>query len=363
MRLWPAGFINRENTPYWFPLMAKSNLKKRSVDQVLNGFIQFGVFDTLNSMAPDNLTVLNYHRINEPDDPNFDLFKANISATPEMFDRQVAYLKQRYNFVSAAAISAWVRDGRCLPVRAAILTFDDGYADNLEYAFPVLRKHGISALIFLTTDFINAIKPAYWDVVAYCFQHTKLNTVELPMLVRQQWTTDREKEQVMLTWIETIKRLPEPEKEDYARALPEILDVPILDSSCSSQFLTWEQIREMADSGIEFGSHTVSHPILTRVPLEQAALEITESKRIIEKEIGRSIDCFAYPNGGADDINDGVIRLVQEAGYTLAFSLISGRNHYASIRKSPYTIRRIFLGHQDSFPRFAAKTHGLRRFF
>jgi peptidoglycan/xylan/chitin deacetylase (PgdA/CDA1 family) len=343
--------------------MTETSLKKRVFDRLLNGLMQTGMFDALNRMMPDNLTVLNYHRVNEPDDPNFEGFKANISATPDMFDRQVGYLKQRFNFVTVADISAWVRDRRPLPPHAAILTFDDGYADNLKYAFPVLVRHGISALIFLTTDFINTIKPAYWDVVAYCFQHTTLIAADLPLLGRQHWTNDREKEQVMMTWIEALKRLLESEKEDFAGTLPEILKVPVPGTSFSTQFLTWEQIRGMAEHGIEFGSHTVSHPILTKIPLEQAAFEITESKRLIEKEIGRPVDCFAYPNGGVDDINDGIIRLVQEAGYSLAFTLIPGRNRYEGIRKTPYTIRRIFLGHHDSFPRFAAKTHGMRRFF
>jgi len=326
--------------------------------QILN---QVRFFDCLRLVNQDNLTVLNYHRVTDPRDPRCDTFKPNISATPEMFDRQLAYMKNNFDMVTSRDIAACIDGTTRLPSHAAIITFDDGYADNFVYAFPLLKKHGLSALIFVTTDFVGKSKPSFWDVAAYSFAHTEKTSAVLPLTGEQHWSNEGEQYSVMMQWIETLKTVDENEKQALASQLPAALDVDVAEENFSHIFMNWDQVRVMAGDGIEFGSHTLTHPIMTRIPAEQVTRELVDSKKLIEQELGRPVDTFAYPNGGPEDFNPQIIGTLKDAGYKMAFTLMPGSNHYPALRENPFTIRRIFLSHTDSFPRFVAKANGVRK--
>jgi peptidoglycan/xylan/chitin deacetylase (PgdA/CDA1 family) len=335
--------------------------RRQLIDGTFNVLNRTGFFNVLRSFNPDNLTVLNYHRVTDPHDPCCDTFKPNISAEPDMFDRQIAYMKQNFDMVSASDITAFLEGTGTLPSHAAIITFDDGYGDNYISAYPVLKKYGVSALIFITTDFVGLSKPSFWDVAACAFTHTKLTSAVLPLTGEQSWSNESEKYDVMMCWIETLKTVPELEKQDYAKQLPGILAVESAEMRCQNVFMTWDQVREMAANGIEFGSHTLTHPIMTRITREQVTHELVESRRLIELELGKPVVTFAYPNGGPEDFNPEIITELKVAGYKMAFSLMPGYNRYPALRRDPYTIRRIFLSHCDSFPRFVAKVNGIRK--
>lgn len=335
--------------------------RRQLIDGAFGILSQFRVFDVLRTINYNNLTVLNYHRVTDPHDPCCDTFKPNISATPEMFDRQLAYVKKSFNVVTAAEVAACAHGTSTLPPRSALVTFDDGYADNYTLAYPLLKKHGMGALIFITTDFVGKSKPSFWDVAAYAFTHTTKTSAVLPLTGETRWADDTEKQAEMTRWIETLKTVPEEEKQRYAGQLPAALGVDMDESNFSHVFMTWDQAREMAANGIEFGSHTLTHPIMTRIPVEQAKHELVESKRLIEQELGKPVETFAYPNGGRADFNPEVIAAAREAGYKLAFTLMPGSNFFRQLRADPYTIRRVFLSHGDSFHRFVAKVNGIRK--
>jgi peptidoglycan/xylan/chitin deacetylase (PgdA/CDA1 family) len=142
----------------------------------------------------------------------------------------------------------------------------------------------------------------------------------------------------MMRWIEMLKTVPEAEKQEYARQLPVVLAVESAITLCQDVFMTWDQVREMGANGIEFGSHTLTHPIMTRIPHEQVKRELVESKQLIEQEIGKPVVTFAYPNGGPEDFNPGIIAELRDAGYMMAFSLMPGYNRYPALRQDPYTI-------------------------
>jgi peptidoglycan/xylan/chitin deacetylase (PgdA/CDA1 family) len=273
------------------------------------------------------------------------------------------YMRQNFNVISEAELLAWLRGEQGLPPRAAMITFDDGYQDNWANAYPILRARNLPAIIFLTTNYIEKNTPFYWDTLAYVFRHTKKDHADLPLIGEQSWQNDHEMEQVMLMWAEAAKLLPESEKEKALQRIPEILDVLIPENAFQGLHLSWDQVREMAQNGIEMGSHTISHPILTRISIEQVKEELVESKKRIEAEIGMPVKSFAYPNGGVADFTPRISGLLRESGYHLAFSLIPGPTSFATVKENPYAIRRIFLLHADSFSRFVGKMTGLARFF
>ena len=335
--------------------------RARVVLSLLDTLVGLKIFDVIHYATPNFLTVLNYHRIEDPFKQGFDTFKPNISATPQEFSRQMEYVKARFNVITCEQLAACLRGEKKLPPHAAIITFDDGYTDNLTNALPILQKYNLPAVIFLTTDFMGSDLPFYWDAVAYCFYHTKKNDAFLPLTGECSWHDEHSRERIMLRWIEAVKKLPEDEKRAMIRQIGPLLDVDIPAGAFANLHLTWEQVRAMRRSGIEFGSHTAAHPILTRIPLEQARREIQESKRKIEAEIAEPVISLAYPNGGSADFSPDVMEAARQAGIEVAFTLLSGPTRYATVRKNPLAVRRIFLTYHDTFSKFVMKLMGITR--
>ena len=322
-----------------------------------SGLVRFGRGFNRNS-----LTVLNYHRIDNPDRADFDTFKPNVSARPEDFDRQMDYMARWFNVVSTGQVVDWLRGGKPLPPYAALITFDDGYLDNYTNAYPILRKHKFPAIIFLTANYIESDLPFYWDLIAYCFHHTKLNSVQFPNGTRREWHNRAESEKVSGELIAHLKTLSEDEKRAWVARLPDMLEVSIPVGFFRNLMVSWDQVREMHQNGIEFGGHTMNHPILTRVPLERAKEEIVGSKARVEKELGEETVGFAYTNGLESDYNADIQRVTKEAGCGAAFTLLNGPSSLSEVKREPFAIRRIFISHKHTLPQFAALVSWINRY-
>lgn len=320
-----------------------------------------GTFEIAHKLSPNVLTVLNYHRVDDPFREDFDTFRSNVSTTPAEFTRQMDYLAAKYNVISGAELADCVKKRRNLPPHAAIVTFDDGYYDNYANAHPILKARNLPAIIFLTTDYIGDKKPFYWDLVAYCFHHTVKSQAELPRLGLQTWVDDVSKNRSMQNWIALLKTMPDSEKQALVETLPGILGVSVAQDAFANVMMSWAQVKELSESGVEMGGHTASHPILTRIPPDAASAELVRSKQKIEAETGKRVLSFAYPNGQTGDFNADLMNRVRDAGYDIAFTLLYGPTRYTTVMKNPFAIRRIFLTYKDSFPRFVAKLAGIGR--
>ena len=336
----------------------RPSLKRRLLKLAFNT----GLFQLGRLFWPKSLTVINYHRIDDPYRADFDSFKPNVSATPQDFERQMDYLAKWFNVVSLSDIVAWLDGHKDLPPYAALITFDDGYLDNYTSAFPILREHKFPALIFLTTGHIGTDAPFYWDMAAYCFSHTENDHVTFPDGHVESWTNQKQLEQVSKNWIEVMKTLPHAEKQIYVENLPVLLGVSIPAGFFQKSMMDWDQVKEMQKGGIEFGAHTMHHPILTRISVEQVREEVMGSKSRIEKELGQRVLGFAYPNGQASDLNTGIEQIVAESGIRAAFTLLSGPSSLDEVKRDPFAIRRVFISHRHSLAEYALLLSPLNRY-
>ena len=139
--------------------------------------LRLGFYKLFQTLFFRSLTVLNYHRIDNPKDDNFATFKPNVSALPAQFDLQMKYLAENYNVVSASDVSAWIMDGRSLPSKAALITFDDGYQSNFDLAFPILRRESVPASIFLATSFLGTDSTVWTGLLHHGFSNTNRRSV------------------------------------------------------------------------------------------------------------------------------------------------------------------------------------------
>lgn len=336
----------------------RSSFKRK----VLNLAYETGLIRAGRSLWASSLTVVNYHRIDDPYRSDFDSFKPNVSATAQEFDRQLDYLAKWFHVVSLKDIVEWLDGHKELPPHAALITFDDGYLDNYTSAFPILRKYNFPALIFLTTGHIGADAPFYWDMAAYCFAHTRSDQVTFPDGQVKHWANQAERDRVSKNWIESMKTLPQAEKQSYVESLPALLGVSIPAGYFQRLMMNWDQVREMQKGGIEFGAHTVHHPILTRITSEQVREEIIGSKSRIEAEIGEPVLGFAYPNGQASDLNEEIEKIVGESGIRAAFTLRNGPSPQSEVKRNPYAIRRIFISHRHSLAEYAMMLSPINRY-
>ena len=340
-------------------LGSKRSSKKETILRLM---LHLGLFDLMPRVFSQSLTVLNYHRIDDPHVEGFSTFKPNVSATPSMFDRQMDFLTQKYNVISATDVVEWIRGDAQLPPRPALITFDDGYQDNYKNAFPILKARKLPAIIFLASNYMGNSTPFYWDLIAYCFYKTGKDFLDIPSVGSFSWKNDVSKDAVAHQIIEAVKSMPDLDKSKLIESFPALMGVSLSKDVFKGMFLSWSDVREMTENGIEMGAHTASHPILTRISSDDAKAEIVKSKNKIEEEVGHLLHSFAYPNGQRTDFNADVIKAVRDSGLQAAYTLLPGPTGFNTVKNKPFQIRRIFLGYKDTFPKFVGKLSGLSRF-
>ena len=237
-----------------------------------------------------HLRVLFYHRVNPYPFAALGPVSRELTVHPDMFEAQLRYLSSReYRSIGVGEFRRMMASSQAIDSKALLITFDDGYEDNLLWAAPLLRKYGFTAVIFVVSEFLSRTTADVW---------------------------------------------------------------PNSDPAAYGKFLDAGQISDLRRCGIEFGSHTASHPLLTTLPPERQYDELLASKQHLENVIGGPVTCVAYPGGDFDPSTE---QIAVQAGYTLAFSTIPGVN----LPGVPLTaLRRTEVSASDSLLVFRMKLAG-----
>jgi len=236
----------------------------------------------------------------------------------------VDYLRNNYKVISLDDFLEIHRSNAAIPDNAVVLTFDDGYRSNYTEVYPILKKYKIPATIFLTVNMIDTRKVFWWSKVRFAITNTKRQFVQMDAR-RWKLNTSGNRERTIQELCKLLKGMPEQPRNHRVDELITSLDIKVDDSELP-QMLTWEQVKEMSDNGITFGAHTLNHPVLTRISLEDARKEIAESKRVLEEKIQKPVKYFAYPSGTEADFNEDIKNIVRDSGYTCALTFMGGYN-------------------------------------
>lgn len=303
------------------------------------------VLPVLRKRPMKNLQILTYHTVNDQHDPFF------TGMPVQVFAQQMAYLAQHATVLPLTeAVERLQRQD--LPDNAVAVTFDDGYRDVYVHAFPILQAYSVPASIFLATDCIGSGNVLWHDRVFAAFRKT-----QAPCLVAYgteaatyPLRTMDDKLRAQHEVLRFLRSLDGHARLAWIARLEEQLGVQDQENGLELM-LTWEDVQAMVGHGISFGSHTVTHPILSKVPRDQAMYEVAMSKRVIEEHIGQPVTTFAYPNGRAEDFTRETQEVLQEAGYLCALTTIFGTNDgeqdlYALRRGQPW---------EEHLPTFATK--------
>jgi peptidoglycan/xylan/chitin deacetylase (PgdA/CDA1 family) len=299
--------------------------KQKIASPIINaaGHLRFlDAYSILKKYFGSKIVILTYHRIG----PNNNAWLYPPTSASD-FEKQMKYLKKTNKIIPLNKLAERIREGKTLEEKIAVVTLDDGYKDNYLYAFPILKKYNIPATIFLVTGHINTGNLFWFDKVRYLICNTKLKRFKLEGLgdFSLYSMKDRLKSYFIIT--EKLKKISDEKKNDLLEKLVNIFNIDIPYDLGRDVNLSWEEVKEMSESGVEFGAHTVTHPILTRIPLDKARFEILHSRKDLEKRLNQNTYTFCYPNGSIEDFNNEIIEIVKNSGYSCAVTTISIINY------------------------------------
>ena len=268
------------------------------------------------------------------------LFLFNFS-----YSKKIIFLKKRYSFISLKHYSEILNGvrGDC-PSHPIILTIDDGYWDNYTYAYPILKKYSVPATIFLTTDFISKNVWLWSNKLEFILKKSQCKLFSFP-LGQQMFEFDVSDfggwHRAQLAIFKYCRTIDDEKRGNLLYDLSRHLGVHV-PAQTQGDFrpLSWSEIMEMGKHRIDFGSHTLSHRILSRLSYQDLQQEITLSKQILESHINRKVDLFCYPGGGYDDFDERAIECLKNAGYSCALTTVAGLNSNLSEK---YMLRRIAI--------------------
>ncbi len=263
------------------------------------------------------LLILPYHRVApEPDDL---LLKP---VHPSTFEAQISHLAAYYRVLPLEAALDQLYAGS-LPPRAVAITFDDGYRDNHAYAYPILKKHGVPATVFLATDFIGTGRIPPHDEIALAVRRSRV------LAARLLW---RDRVADLRLDSETARRAAIEQLTGWCRAAGADETVELIarlravtespDDPPPGVMLTWDEVRAMAGGVVAFGSHGCSHVACAALSLERREAELREAKARIESELSRPVRVYAYPFGKPSDIGPEAPAAVRRAGYDYALTTV-----------------------------------------
>ncbi|MBS3936797.1 MAG: polysaccharide deacetylase family protein [Sulfuritalea sp.] len=263
------------------------------------------------------LTTLIFHRVLPAVDP-----LRPGEPDPARFERLMSFLAE--NFAVLPLPEAVERLARgALPRRACCITFDDGYADNLTVALPILEKYRLPATVFVATGYLDGGR-MFNDAVIDAIARTRGNALDLRELdlgVHPLGTVEA-KLAAISALLDRIKFSPPALRDEQVSA---IVAATACGPLAADIMLTTAQLKELAGRGVEIGGHTVSHAILTALDDGEAFAEITQGKRRLEAIIGRPVSSFAYPNGKPGrDYAPRHVPMAQAAGFARAVSTAHG---------------------------------------
>ncbi|MHB8493947.1 MAG: polysaccharide deacetylase family protein [Casimicrobiaceae bacterium] len=258
------------------------------------------------------LSILIFHRVLPAPDP---LFPGEPDA--QRFDRILGWVKSWFNVLPLDEAARRLAAGT-LPRRAAAITFDDGYADNCLVALPILQSHGVAATFFVATGYLDG--GIMWNdriiaAVRGCARPVlDLESLELGI---HPISSTEERRQALDGLIGKTKYLDGAGRDETAVRIAELAGV----ETPSDLMLTTAQLRVLHVAGMRIGAHTVTHPILARLPQEEARREMAQSRQALEDALGAPIELFAYPNGkpGIDYLPEHA-QMAREIGFKAAVS-------------------------------------------
>lgn len=279
-----------------------------------------------------------------------------------IFTRFMEHLREQYAPVPLSRIARWLEGKAVLPEGAVAVTFDDGYRNVLTNAVPVLNRLEIPASVYVVSDFVKEGKMVWTDTIVSALSATNKKRFELALpdrTIELPIENDAEKAAADAELRTLCKSLADAERVDLVARIVAALGVggrELAGAWPDHDPLSAEDLKTLVERGIEVGSHTKGHKILTRCTPQETGRELEESKSFVESATGKPCEEFSYPNGGRGDFDARTGGAARAAGYRLAVTAVPMR---VPRRQDPFEIPRYTLAdNETSMAEFAAELSG-----
>ena len=296
--------------------------------------------------------VLMYHRVMPWKEGKSSIFEG-MQVDPNTFELQMAYLRKHFNLLALDDLRRHLRNRTPFPPNSCLVTFDDGWKDNFTQAYPVLNRYEVPAVVFLSVGHIGTGKRFWQERIFKALKNIRDvadgdgvlpdGCRDLPTGIKVEdiagWPQDMFRLRAR-EYIHSLKDFPLHRIEPIADAIVACAEMNGSSANEGDSFLSWEEVEEMSRGGIDFGSHGMSHEILTHLTGDGVRKEVVESKRIIEEKIRKKVYAFSYPNGNYDPMAQ---ECLEESGYDIAFGTCRG---FTAPGDDPMELKRVNL-HED----------------
>ncbi len=294
--------------------------------------------------------ILMYHRFCDEGPPR--------RLSSDLFEHHLQYLVKHFHVRPLAEIVAALREERPLAPRTVALTVDDGYADFVEHAYPLLQKYEVPATVFVVSDFLDRNSWLWTDAIRHALDATTESRLILQapgVRLKFDLGVSSLRERAWLAVCELCLRAAPAERAWLIERLQDALQLTLpVGATPEYRAMTWADARRLERDLIEIGSHTCTHPVLSKCSAPEIDHELRESKRVIEQQLRRPISAVAYPHGEPSDYDHRVVRAAQAAGYTCAAVA-----HGGPIRQDVDFFRLERLSAATETPQFRSTVNGL----
>jgi peptidoglycan/xylan/chitin deacetylase (PgdA/CDA1 family) len=305
---------------------------------------------TLHTRLRRRATVLMYHRV-LPSPAEADIHSAeSIVVSSATFDRHMRALRRHFNPVSAAELAAMLAGKMPWRPRAVLVTFDDGWFDNAEHAYPILARHGIPAVVFVATGYVGT-QNTFWQERLTRLLHRARRLADASAIFERlgaaslAQTAEADAPARVRELVTQIKDRPRAGVDalivELETRLREHGESPA--ENGEDRFMSWEQVQRLHRDGlVTIGSHAHTHTPLTALPSDGVARELRTASAALREQLAAHPRFFAYPNGNHDVA---AVEEVRKAGLELAFITATGRVTRGS---DPLRLPRINIGERGT---------------
>lgn len=276
--------------------------------------------------------VLGYHRVVADFDREASYAYPSMLVSRTMLERHLDWVARRFQVVSLDELRVRLEGRSSTAPPLAVITFDDGYRDVYEHAFPLLMRKGLPATVFVATNYVNTDGVLPHDKLYLLLERAShrwrsfsrqlvrvLRRLDLPLPAATLFTAAASTQAAMRTLITSLAEI------DVQRIITALEVDCGLSGGMPSGFrpMTWDMLKEMRRAGIVVGSHTKSHCLLTNESPAKVIEETVESRQVLAANLGDPVTCFAYPDGRFDPA---AVRAVAAAGYSIAVTTCGHRD-------------------------------------
>jgi peptidoglycan/xylan/chitin deacetylase (PgdA/CDA1 family) len=304
---------------------------------IKNLAIRSGVLRWTSRLRPTGIAILMYHSVLERPDCEVNTL-GGIMHSSQVFRGQMEVISRHFSPVSLDDALQFLRGDKVLKGRPVVITFDDGYSDNLDVAIPILNQVGVPATFYVAVASVDTRKLPWPSRLRFSMHTTRKPSWRASDGTVYTLGTFQERDRAFLRASDECCQLAGDTQEAYVTKLERELDAAVPEAK-GDLMMTWDQVRSTLRSGHIVGSHTMTHPNMAYIGEADAERELQLSKQRLEAELKQPVPHFSYPCPAmSPHWTQRTVEQTRSCGYKTAVTTIPGIVHRTD---DPLSLRRV----------------------